>query len=108
MQDDLPPIVYRYKDGVELWQLFADTANDAPGDAEVLKQAVIGLAELGGLEITTQRGGEKRSLANLKLTDRIRVPKQTTLLLPGRPKPLFARQPNNLVGPPRAKKSNPT
>ena len=105
MQTDLPKIIHGYPDGVELWKLFSDTANDAPGDAEVLKTAVISLAEMGGLEVRTQAGGEKRSLATIKLTDRIRIPQQPTFFLPGRPVPLFARQPNHLVGPPQAKKA---
>lgn len=108
MQDDLPPLVYAYGEGVQLWKFFADTANDAPVDAEVLKQGVISLAEIGALEILTPAGGGKRSIATLKLNDIIRVPRQTTLLLPGRPRPLFARQPSNLVGPPPQKKPTPT
>lgn len=104
MQDDLPPLVHAYGEGVRLRRLFSDTANDAPVDAEILKQGVISLAELGALEILTPSGGEKRSIVTLKLDDIIRVPRQTTLLLPGRPKPLFARQPTRLAGPPRDKK----
>ena len=104
MQDDLPPIVHAYGDGVSLWKLFSDTANQAPVDAEVLKQGVISLAQIGALEVLTPSGGEKRSIKTLKLDDIIRVPKQTTLLLPGRHRPLFARQPRQLVGPPPAQK----
>ena len=104
MQDDLPPIVDTYGDGVSLWKLFSDTANQAPVDAEILKKGVISLAEIGALEILTPSGGEKRSITALKLDDIIRVPKQTTLLLPGRHRPLFARQPNQLVKPAAAEK----
>ena len=104
MQDDLPPLVYAYGEGVQLWKFFASTANDAPVDADVLKQAVISLAEIGAIEILTPSGGEKRSITSLKLDDIIRVPRQTTLLLPGRHRPLFARQPSVLVGPPPPKK----
>lgn len=108
MQDDLPPLVYAYGEGVQLWKFFADTANDAPVDAEVLKQGVISLAEIGALEILTPAGGEKRSIATLKVDDIIRVPRQITLLLPGRPRPLFARQPSNLSGPLPEKKPTST
>jgi three-Cys-motif partner protein len=104
MQDDLPPLVRAYGDGVQLWKLFSDTANDAPADAEILRQGVISLAEIGALEILTPTGGEKRSIATLKLNDIIRVPPQATLLLPGRPRPLFARQPSYLAGPPPTKR----
>ena len=104
MQGDLPPLVYAYGEGVQLWKFFASTANDAPVDADVLKQAVISLAEIGAIEILTPLGGEKRSVTSLKLDDIIRVPRQTTLLLPGRHRPLFARQLNVLVGPPPPKK----
>ena len=104
MQNDLPPLVQAYGDGVQLWKFFADTANDAPVDADVLKQGIISLAVIGVIEIVTPSGGEMRSITTLKLDDIIRVPRQTTLLLPGRHRPLFARQPNALVGPPQPKK----
>ena len=106
MQDDLPPLVRAYPDGVRLWKLFSDTANDAPADADILKQSVISLAEYGALEILTPNGGEKRSIATLKLKDVVRVPQQATFLLPRRPRPLFARQPTYLAGPPASKKSD--
>lgn len=97
-----------YPDGVRLWKLFSDTANDAPVDADILKQGVISLAEIGALEILTPSGGEKRSITALKLDDIVRVPPQATLLLPGRPRPLFARQPTYLAGPPATDRTDAT
>jgi three-Cys-motif partner protein len=92
LQDDLPPLVYAYQNGVEFRQFFADTANDCPGDSQILKEALVGLAEAGVIRLLTKGGGEKRSIASLSPTDRVIIPQQPAFFFTGRPPPLFARQ----------------
>lgn len=100
MQADLPRLLRGYGDGVEFRQFFADVANGAPGHSGIYRDALIGLAEYGEVEIQTATGGRKRAIASLGPTDRIMVPAQPSLLLPGRPHPLFARQPRKVSLPP--------
>jgi hypothetical protein len=95
LQDDLPPLIRAYSDGVEFRQFFADIANESPGDSEVLKEALIGLAEVGVIRLLTKAGGEKRSIASLGSTDRLIIPQQPMFFFTGRPPPLFARQPRS-------------
>lgn len=95
LQDDLPPLIFAYRDGVEFRQFFADIANESPGDSELLKQALIGLGEVGTVRILTKDGNEKRSIASLGPTDRLILPNQPTFFFTGRPPPLFARQPKS-------------
>ena len=95
LQDDLPPLIYAYRGGVEFRQFFADIANETPGDSQVLKQALIGLGEVGAVRILTAGGGEKRSIASLGPTDRLIMPEQPAFFFTGRPPPLFARQPKS-------------
>lgn len=97
MQEDLPPLLHAYKGGVEFRQFFADIANGSPADSAITREALIGLAELGAVEIRTAAGGEKRSIASLGPTDRLMIPAQPTFLLAGRPPPLFARQPQRVT-----------
>jgi three-Cys-motif partner protein len=95
LQDDLPPLIRGYREGVEFRQFFADIANESPGDSQVLKQALIGLGEVGVVRILTKDGGEKRSIASLGPTDRLIMPQQPAFFFTGRPPPLFARQPKS-------------
>jgi hypothetical protein len=95
LQDDLPPLIRTYSDGVEFRRFFADIANQSPGDSQVLKEALIALAEVGVIHLSTKVGGEKRSIASLGPTDRLIIPQQPAFFFTGRPPPLFARQPRS-------------
>ena len=62
MQVDLPPLLYPHRDGIEFRAFFASIANGSPANSEITRQALIGLAEHGVIEIRTPEGVKSRRI----------------------------------------------
>lgn len=81
LTEQLAPLIYAHSEGVRFGELFAVTCNTSPADSEKYKQALAVLAQHKEIQIISDKGGYRHSASTIKDSDRLILPRQTTLLL---------------------------
>lgn len=94
---DIPREVAAHPEGVAFDQFHAKVCNGSPADSRIMREVIGRLAAERVIEVRTATGSAKRNPGSLQPSDRLIVPRQTTLILPSEPTPVFARQPHSLV-----------
>jgi three-Cys-motif partner protein len=95
--EDLPREIARHPDGIDFSTFHSAICNGSPADASITKKVLANLARNRIIEIKTPTGSMKRNLESIRPDDRLILPRQTTLILPTKVAPIFARQPGGSV-----------
>ncbi|AEJ01254.1 hypothetical protein Nit79A3_1422 [Nitrosomonas sp. Is79A3] len=77
LMEQIPYIIYPDPDGMPFGEMFATTCNMSPASAQVYRDAVGELIQLGELEVIGQDGSKRRSAKNIHDTDQIIAHRQT-------------------------------
>ena len=92
LSQDLPQEISRHPEGVNFSTFHSAICNGSPADAAITKEVLASLARDRIIEIRTATGSTKRNPESIRPDDQLILPRQTTLILPSRVTPIFARQ----------------
>ena len=89
---DIPREIAVHTDGLTFNEFHDKVCNGSPADTRIMREVIARLARERVIEVRTAVGGVKRNPSSVQPTDRLIVPRQTTLMLPIGTEPIFARQ----------------